>query len=184
MDIFAHVLWTGAAVIVVQRKLDRPMHLSRAAFWGALPDLVSFTVPAVLRVWWWLSGTSKSLLPDARGPHFEWVWGLYNCSHSAVVFAVIFGAVWLLVRHPVLEMFGWALHISIDILTHRGWFATSFLWPVLSFRFDGIPWEKGWFLGVNYAALTLVYLLLWHGRAAQACSRHRMQRLEKVVGRE
>ncbi len=164
MDIFAHVLWTGAAAAVVRRKLDRPLHLKRAALWGALPDLVTFTVPAVLRIWWWLSGASRSLLPDANAPRFEWAGGLYDCSHSALVFAVVFGAVWLLVRHPVLEISGWALHISVDIFTHRGWFATRFLWPVLSFRFDGIPWETGWFLAVNYAALTLVYWRLWRGR--------------------
>ncbi len=175
MDVFAHVLWTAAAATVMRRKLGRPIHLGGAALWGVFPDLVSFTVPAALRVWWWLTGASRSLLPDAHAPHFEWVWGVYNCSHSLVAFAVFFGAVWLLLRHPVLEMFGWALHISIDIFTHRGWFATHFLWPALSFRFDGIPWETGWFLAANYATLTLVYLLLWRGRAAEACTQRRMR---------
>ena len=172
MDIFAHVLWTAAAATVVRRKLAQPIHPGWAAFWGVFPDLVSFTVPAVLRVWWWLTGASRSLLPDGRGPHFDWVWGVYNFSHSAVIFAVFFGAVWLLVRHPVLEMLGWALHISIDMFTHRGWFATHFLWPASSFHFDGIPWETGWFLALNYATLTLVYLLLWRGRSVEAGRQH------------
>jgi hypothetical protein len=173
MDIIAHALWTTAAATVVRRKLDRPINLGWAAFWGVFPDLISFTIPAVLRVWWRLTGASRSLLPEAHGPHFEWVWGLYNCSHSALVFAVFFGTAWLFARRPVLEMFGWFFHISIDIFTHRGWFATHFLWPVSSLSFDGIPWETGWFLVVNYAALTLVFLLLWRSRTARAWRTYR-----------
>jgi hypothetical protein len=173
MDIIAHALWTTAAATVVRRKLDRPIHLGWAAFWGVFPDLISFTIPAVLRVWWRLTGASNSLLPEAHGPHFEWVWGLYNCSHSALIFAVVFATVWLFARRPVLELSGWFFHISIDIFTHRGWFATQFLWPVSSLSFNGIPWETGWFLVVNYAALTLVFLLLWRTRTARARRKHR-----------
>jgi hypothetical protein len=54
-------------------------------------------------------------LPDGSGPHFDWVWGLYNGTHSALVFPVCFAAVWLLLRKPPLEMLGWALHILIDV---------------------------------------------------------------------
>jgi len=172
MDIFAHALWTVAAATVVRRKLGRPIHLGWAAFWGVFPDLVSFTIPAVLKIWWRLTGASKTLLPEAHGPRFEWVWGLYNCSHSALVFAAFFGAACLLARRPVLEMFAWLFHISIDIFTHRGIFATHFLWPISSLHFDGIPWETGWFLALTYAALTLVSLMLWGSLTARACRRY------------
>ncbi|HLK63853.1 MAG TPA: hypothetical protein VKU19_10470 [Bryobacteraceae bacterium] len=174
MDIIAHVLWTTAAATAVRRKVDRPVHLGLAAFWGVFPDLASFTIPATLRIWWRLTGASKSLLPEANGPHFEWVWTLYNCVHSGLVFALFFGAAWLFARRPVLEMFGWLLHILIDIFTHRGLFATHFLWPVSSVHVDGIPWETGWFMAVNYAALALVFLLLWATRAAVTRTKRRV----------
>jgi hypothetical protein len=168
MDIIAHALWTTALASGVRRRSRLPIHLGWAAFWGVFPDTISFTIPAVLRVWWRLTGASRSLLPEAHGPRFEWVWGLYNCSHSAVVFAAFFGTVWLFARRPVLEMLGWAFHILIDIFTHRGLFATHFLWPVSSLRFNGLPCETGWFLALNYAALALVFLLLWGIRGQEA----------------
>jgi membrane-bound metal-dependent hydrolase YbcI (DUF457 family) len=58
-------------------------------------------------------------------------------------------------------MLGWALHILIDVFTHRGLFAVKFLWPILSVHVNGIRWETRWFLVVNYTALATVYLLLW-----------------------
>jgi hypothetical protein len=73
---------------------------------GVLPDLVVFTVPAVVRIWRFLTGASKTLLPDGSGPRFDWVLGLYNGAHSALVFAVCFAAVWLLLRKPPLGMLG------------------------------------------------------------------------------
>lgn len=152
----AHALWSTAAAAGARRKLARPVHLAWAAFWGVFPDLVSFTIPAILRIWWRLTGVSKSLLPDAQGPHFEWVWGLYNCTHSLLSFALVFGVVWLLARRPVLEMGGWLLHIVIDTFTHRGWFATQFLWPLSHVHVDGLPWETPWLLLLNYAVLAVV----------------------------
>lgn len=161
MDVVAHALWTTVAATVARRKSGRPIRLVWAAFWGVLPDLVSFSIPAVLRIWWWLTGASKSLLPQANGPHFEWVWGVYNCSHSAVTFAAVFGVVRLFARRLPVEMFGWLFHIVIDIFTHRGWFAIQFLWPLSTVHVNGIPWEMRWLLAVNYALLVLATVVVW-----------------------
>ena len=140
------------------------------ALWGVLPDLVVFTVPAVVRIWRFLTGASKTLLPGGSGPHFDWVWGLYNGTHSALVFAVCFAAVWLLFRKPPLEMLGWALHTLIDVFTHRGLFAVKFLWPVSPVHIDGIRWETPWILAANFTALAAVYLLLWIYRVRDSSS--------------
>ena len=172
MDVFAHALWTTAGGIVAQRRFQRRIRLGWLAVWGVLPDLVTFAVPAAIRVWRLLTGASKSLLPDGRGPHFDWVWGLYNGTHSAVVFAACFGAVWLVAGRPVLEMLGWGLHILIDVFTHSGFFAVQFLWPLSAIHLDGVRWEEPWFLAMNYAALAAVYLLLWVRRASDARLRH------------
>ncbi len=161
----SHALWATAAGIGARRKVKQRIRLGWVALWGVLPDLVVFAIPAAVRIWRYLSGASKTLLPDGSGPHFDWVWGLYNCTHSALVFAVCFGAGWLLLRKPPLEMLGWALHIVIDVFTHRGMFAVKFLWPVSPVHVDGIRRETPWFLVVNFTALTAVYLLLWIYRA-------------------
>jgi hypothetical protein len=38
---------------------------------------------------------------------------------------------------------------------------TRFLWPVSDYRIDGIPWWTPWFWCCTYAALAIVYFLLW-----------------------
>ncbi len=128
------------------------------ALWGVLPDLVVFTVPAVVRIWRFLTGASKTLLPDGSRPHFDGVWGLYNGTHNALVFAVCFAAVWLLLRKPPLEILAWALHILIDVFTQRGLFAVKFPWPVSPDHIDGIRWETPWLLAANFTALAAVSL--------------------------
>lgn len=162
MDVIAHALWTTAAAGAGRRKLHRRIHLGWAAFWGIFPDLFSFTIPAVVRIWWYATGTTQSLLPDAHGPQrFQFVWQLYHFSHSLLVFVVVFGVVWWLARRPVLELLGWGLHILIDIVTHRGIFAIHFLWPLSSYGFDGIRWESPWLLTMNYGLLIAVFGWMW-----------------------
>ena len=125
----------------------------------------------MVRVWWYVTGTTHSLLPDAHSaPRFQWVWPLYHCSHSLVVFAAVFGLVWAIRGRPVLEMLGWALHLVIDILTHKGIFAVHFLWPLSNYGFNGIRWEERWFLVLNYAALLAALAWLWR-RSDTASSR-------------
>jgi membrane-bound metal-dependent hydrolase YbcI (DUF457 family) len=61
-------------------------------------------------------------------------------------------------------LLGWALHILIDVFTHRGLFAVKFLWP------DGIRWETPWFLAANFTVLAAIYLLLWIYRVRASSS--------------
>lgn len=161
MDVIAHALWTTAAGLAARPGLKQRIHLRWAAMWGVLPDIAVFAVPAAVRIGRFVSGASKSLLPDGTGPRFDWIWGLYNFTHSDVLFAVCFGLVWLWLRRPVLEMLGWGLHIFIDIFTHQDMFAIRFLWPLSPVHRNGIRWETPWLLAVNYAALASVYLWMW-----------------------
>lgn len=77
------------------------------------------------------------------------------------MFAAVFGLVWAILRRPVLEMLGWALHILIGIATRKGIFAVHFLWPLSNYGFNGIRWEERWFLALNYATLLAVLARLW-----------------------
>ena len=160
MDIFAHALWTAAAAVALRPKLKQPLHVGWCVAWGVFPDFASFLIPALVRFGRWVTGASATLLPDGQGPRFDWVWQVYNCTHSAVVFTLVFGALCLFLRLPPLEMLGWALHIVIDVFTHRGWFAVKFLWPLSPCHVDGLPWETPWFLAANWASLAAVWLLM------------------------
>ena len=161
MDIIAHALWTAAVGATARKRVKHSIDHRWAVAWGIAPDVVVFLIPACVRIGRFLSGASQTLLPDGHGPHFDWVWGLYNCTHSAVVFAACFAATWAALRRPALEMSGWLLHIVIDIFTHRGIFAVRFLWPLSYAHFDGVPWERPSFLITNYVGLALIFSCLW-----------------------
>jgi hypothetical protein len=132
---------------------------------GIFPDVFSFAIPAIVRIWWYATGVTSSLLPTAKSaPHFQFVWQLYDASHSLVTFAAVFALVWIIARRPVLEMSGWALHILIDIPTHQGIFAIHFLWPFSRYAVSGLRWGGHWFMAVNYGILLILYLWMWSRR--------------------
>ena len=162
MDIVAHALWTTAAARTARRKWHAQIHIGWALFWGIFPDVFSFAIPAVVRIWWYATGVTSSLRPDAHSAQrFQFVWQLYHCSHSLLVFAAVFGLVWGVAGRPVLELLGWGLHILIDIATHQGIFAIHFLWPISTYAFNGTRWENPWFLAVNYGLLTALFVWIW-----------------------
>lgn len=162
MDILAHALWTAAAGIPARRRLHRPLNIGWLIFWGVFPDIFSFGVPAIVRIWWYATGVTPHLLPDAKSPqHFQYVWQLYYASHSLITFGIVFGMVSLLMKRPVLELLGWGLHILIDIPTHQGMFALHFLWPLSRVGISGVRWENPRFLVANYSTLGLVYTWIW-----------------------
>lgn len=172
MDIFAHGLWTAAAAKTINKKSPKHLNVLRAAFWGIFPDLFAFTIPFVWLFWnIAFNGLSFADIPhpDAgeppaalnQFPIFQLASALYNISHSAVVFAVVFGVVYFIMRRPVWELTGWLLHIIIDIPTHSyQFYPTPFLWPLSGWKFDGFPWGTPWFLILNYTAILIVYILL------------------------
>ena len=167
MDIFAHGLWAAAMATGAKRIPGVRIRTGWTALSGVFPDLFAFSLPAIQEFYLRFTGTASF---DHRGAphHAEWVWQLYQFSHSLLVFALVFSLVSLLARRPVLELLGWLLHILIDIPSHSlRFFPTPFLWPVSSYQFDGISWANRWFMLSNYSALALAYLLLWgSGRRA------------------
>ena len=170
MDIVAHGLWAGAAGIAANQMLKKPLLLRWVVAWGMFPDLFAFTATFLVLIWFRLFGGSSAprgifsrALSDALPPFLQ-PDRLYLFSHSLLIFGLVFGAVWLLWRRPVLVMLGWSLHILMDIPSHRaGRYGTPFLWPLSSYRFNGVSWGQDWFFVLNYTALTAVYvaLLVW-----------------------
>jgi hypothetical protein len=139
MDIFSHGLYGGVAF---GRKSRWSYWL--AFFFGIAPDLFSFGLFFILTFLGfaehpdWSSGNH----PDPSAiPAF--VHSLYDGTHSLVVFAVVFGLVWLIRKRPLIEMLGWPLHISVDIPTHsEKFFPTPFLWPISDFHVNGTNWGR------------------------------------------
>ncbi len=174
MDIFSHGLWAAAAYkgandFALKPKSKKPLRIWLAAFWGVFPDIFSFTVPFI-----WIFGglvLGKLKFSDLPGPKtleplvspklngvLEFSKSLYNISHSFIIFAAVFGILYLIFRRPIWEMGGWFIHILIDIPSHSyQFFPTPFLWPVSGFKFDGFSWSNKWFMIINYSLLVLVW---------------------------
>ena len=110
---------------------------------------------------------------------------LYHISHSFVIFLFLFFLAWMVRRYwmqqkrredpvphvspskqtsvcsPPWEMWGWFIHILMDIPTHTGQlYPTLFLWPLSDWYVDGNSWGTGRFVVGNYLSLLIVFLLL------------------------
>lgn len=154
MDIFAHGLWTYAV-------FHKKKYVWLAVLFGLLPDLLSFGIFFSINL---VNGDL------ARGrPSLEsiptWIFASYNVTHSLLVFSFVFLIIYLVTKKWFLPLTAWGLHIITDIPTHSDrFFPTPFLWPVSSYRFDGISWATGWFMLLNYGALLVVFLVIAHNR--------------------
>lgn len=178
MDILAHSLWTAALAKAANSKMEKTqtkkLSLLWSAFWGIFPDLFAFTIPFLVLLYNFISGTvtramfnprSQAMLPESLSWIRDFTPHLYSVSHSMVIFLIVFLLVWVIRKKPSYEMLGWALHILIDIPTHgHGFYLTPFLWPISNWHFThGIQWSTGWFMILNYSCLSLVYIWFWLG---------------------
>lgn len=171
MDILAHGLWTAAGATAAKKNLKRKVRVGLAAFFGVFPDLFSF---AVITVWYGVQFVSGRViagtLPEPSdvepfSPDTLWIFRLtnllYSMSHSVFVFLAIAAILFIFKRRVVWEMGGWLFHIIIDVLTHSySFYPTPVLWPVSSWKFDGLSWDTPWFMAVNYLGLLAFYLFL------------------------
>lgn len=159
MDIFAHTLWTNA-VFYNKYPRDRKRRYW-AAFFGVAPDLIVFT-PAFLYSIFFGGHYGPPLLNSTI-----WVYRYaqqgYNYTHSLVIFALAMVVVTLLRRgKQYWPMWGWALHIGIDIFSHRGFYETPFLFPLSGYKFDyGVSWAHPTFMFINYSAIAVFYILIF-----------------------
>lgn len=152
MDILSHGLYGG---VLVGRKSRRSFWT--AFFFGIAPDLFSFGI-FTASVWLgfasgpdWGHRPDPSLIP-------AYVHSLYDVTHSLVIFAIAFFAVWALRKKPMYEMLGWCFHILLDIFTHsEAFFPTPFLWPLSDFHVDGHSWGTPEIFIPNVLVLIALY---------------------------
>lgn len=174
MDILAHGLWAaGGAKAVNKAKKEKRISPPWAAFWGVFPDLFAFLFPFAFVILAMLSGDIS--FSEFNGPRseneiisnaFKLSPYLYQFSHSIVIFSAAFLAVWVFKKKIPFAMFGWLLHILIDIPTHSiDFYATPFLWPVSEYRFPhGSSWANPIFMIINYALLAGLYIYFFLNR--------------------
>lgn len=168
MDIISHALWSGALFksINIKSKKKR-FNFWWAAFWGIFPDTFAFIIPYIIffAIIISQSGFNISRLSTAieSPPYSTIVKMLYNISHSIIIFAIVFLLVWLVFRKPIWILFGWLLHILIDIPTHTiGHYATPMLWPISNFKINGlIYWREPLFMIIDIVLLILVYMWIF-----------------------
>jgi hypothetical protein len=159
MDIFAHALWTAAGAragnVALEKKHKPLIRLWWAAFWGVFPDLFAFVLPMLLAIPMLIRDGFVFGPPSADGLPHE----LYNYSHSLVIWAAVFIIVWIVSKRPRFVLFGWALHILIDMPSHAAsFYPTPFLFPLSDYKFlHGISWSNTWYMIINYTALIGVY---------------------------
>lgn len=137
MDIFSHGLYGGVAF---GRKSKKDYLL--AFLFGVGPDLLAFG-PFFLSI---IFGFASWPAGKFEPPNFpvipEYVHGLYDISHSFLIYVLFFALLWYLGKKDFAKLtLGWPLHILIDIPTHTSaFFPTPFLWPLSHFNIEGIPW--------------------------------------------
>ncbi len=170
MDILSHGLWGG---ITVGRK-------SKKSFWtafafGVAPDVIAFGPMFAdgLMTHGLDFFENMGRHPPSPSMFPAYVHSLYNVTHSLLVFAAAFAIVWFARRKPLMEMWAWALHVSMDIFTHSSaFFPTPFLWPVSDFHVDGIPWSRPIIFFPNIAILAILYAWFGYHKIRQRLPKH------------
>ena len=161
MDIVSHGLWGS---IAFGRKNKKSFWL--AFLLGIAPDFFSFgiyTGSRLIQTIFDPESVHWSMRPPGMIEIDSYVHTLYNITHSFVVFALVFGIVWFIMKRPVWEMFAWAFHIFLDLFTHStSFFPTPYLWPFSFTPIDGIPWSTPIIFFTNIISLAIIYIVYWY----------------------
>lgn len=96
---------------------------------------------------------------------------LHCIMHSAIVAGAVTSSVWWRRRALWLPLLGWWSHIVIDVFTHSAdFYAVPVLYPITERGFDGVAWNRPWFMALNYVALVAVGLWLYRTRRSAQTS--------------
>lgn len=159
MDILAHALWTN----LLFYEADTSTRIAAIAL-SVMPDIVPFAPTTIKSIFTPVKrdpSTGKVATDSLDFKFSLWAYRGYDLTHSIPNWLVFFGLFWWVLGSMPLAMFGWLVHILVDIPTHRrSFFGTPFLWPFSKYRFDGISWGERWFMRANYASLAALYVYL------------------------
>jgi membrane-bound metal-dependent hydrolase YbcI (DUF457 family) len=161
MDIFSHGLYGGVAFGRKSKK-----EYWTAFFFGIAPDVMTFALPFFLFVGSAIF-SGEIMDPPRPGSGYanipDYVFSLYDITHSLVIFFAVFAVLWVLRKRPYWLMCGWGLHIIVDIFTHSTeFFPTPFLWPISDFAVNGRSWGSPEIFIPNILLLFGIYGYWWY----------------------
>ena len=150
MDTFSHTLWGKG--LFGYRKYGK-----WALLFGALPDLLSFGLYFIFR--FITQGVNMEFGKPALESIPNWVFIMYDISHSWVI-AFLFIIIFLQINKELcFPMLAWPFHILLDFPFHsKEYFPTPILWPILDYRFDGIPWSNPYVWFGNIACIIILFV--------------------------
>lgn len=168
MDTLSHGLWSLALFKLLNLKFKKnKFNVWNAAFFGIFPDVFAFVIPYSVFLFIFLFQGRLSIVNfeamTESFPYYNIINLLYNISHSIIIFIIVFILVWLIFKKPIWVMFGWLLHIIIDIPTHLiGYFPTPMFWPISNFKINGIIyWREPLFMIIDIVLLITAYTVFF-----------------------
>ena len=150
MDTISHALW-GKGLFGYRKY----RYLSFV--FGAIPDLLSFGIYFLFNLI--LNPSTIKFGKPNLSEIPEWVFSLYNFSHSLIISIIFILIVYKINREISFTMLAWPFHILLDFFTHSiVFFPTPILWPISNYRFDGIPWSNSYIMITNIVCIFLIFI--------------------------
>ena len=149
MDTLSHALW-GKGLFGYRK------YRWYSFLFGALPDLFSFGIYFIYSIFF----TSSPIMGrPTRSEIPEWVYSLYDISHSLVIASLFIFIAYKINKEFAFPMLAWPAHIILDFFTHSiEFFPTPILWPISDFKFDGIPWSNPIVFFANVLVIFLLFI--------------------------
>jgi len=149
MDTLSHALW-GKGFFGYRK------YRWYSFLFGALPDLFSFGIYFIHSIFF---SSSPVMGRPTRSEIPEWVYSLYDISHSLVIASIIIFIAYKINKEFAFPMLAWPAHIILDFFTHSiEFFPTPILWPISDFKFDGIPWSNPIIFFTNVLLIFLLFI--------------------------
>jgi hypothetical protein len=149
MDTLSHALW-GKGLFGYRK------YRWYSFLFGALPDLFSFGIYFIHSIFF---SSSPVMGRPTRSEIPEWVYSLYDISHSMVIASIVIFIVYKINKEFAFPMLAWPAHIILDFFTHSiEFFPTPILWPISDFKFDGIPWSNPIIFFTNVLLIFLLFI--------------------------
>jgi len=149
MDTLSHALW-GKGLFGYRK------YRWYSFLFGALPDLFSFGIYFIHSIFF---SSSPLMGRPTRSEIPEWVYSLYDISHSMVIASIIIFIAYKINKEFAFPMLAWPAHIILDFFTHSiEFFPTPILWPISDFKFDGIPWSNPIIFFTNVLLIFLLFI--------------------------
>ena len=152
MDTLSHALW-GKGLFGYRK------YRWYSFLFGAVPDLFSFGIYFIHSIFF---SSSPLMGRPTRSEIPEWVYSLYDISHSLVIASIFIFIAYKINKEFAFPMLAWPAHIILDFFTHSiEFFPTPILWPISDFKFDGIPWSNPIVFFANVLLIFFLFIYRW-----------------------